>query len=191
MPASSHRVYRRFIEGRCKNQFVSVGVGECYFCFIWKQGIFENDRCFQFRTFLINICDTMRSGKVYTLPRFKAYAFTARLFGRQHEDAHGGRYEFALWGATLLLFCYFKCVHDDVLQISVIITFNSSIPIILASLRTPKYAPMIARLLDYSSAISPADYNFDETMSTLRYANRAKNITNKPKVREVSSQLLA
>jgi len=26
------------------------------------------------------------------------------------------------------------------------------------------------------AAISPADYNFDETMSTLRYANRAKNI---------------
>jgi hypothetical protein len=34
------------------------------------------------------------------------------------------------------------------------------------------------------AAISPADYNFDETMSTLRYANRAKNIQNKPKVNE-------
>ena len=31
---------------------------------------------------------------------------------------------------------------------------------------------------------SPADYNFDETMSTLRYANRAKNIKNKPKINE-------
>eukprot|EP01034_Spumella_vulgaris_P034497 gene34496-42543_t len=28
------------------------------------------------------------------------------------------------------------------------------------------------------AAISPADYNYDETMSTLRYANRAKNIKN-------------
>ena len=34
------------------------------------------------------------------------------------------------------------------------------------------------------ACISPADNNFDETLSTLRYANRAKNITNKPKVNE-------
>lgn len=34
------------------------------------------------------------------------------------------------------------------------------------------------------AAISPADYNFDETMSTLRYANRAKSIKNKPKINE-------
>ena len=32
--------------------------------------------------------------------------------------------------------------------------------------------------------IGPADYNFDETMSTLRYANRAKNIKNEPKINE-------
>eukprot|EP00976_Prorocentrum_cordatum_P106990 1194565-Prorocentrum_minimum.AAC.1 len=32
--------------------------------------------------------------------------------------------------------------------------------------------------------IGPADYNFDETMSTLRYANRAKNIKNKPRINE-------
>ncbi|KAH8048403.1 hypothetical protein JL722_12454 [Aureococcus anophagefferens] len=31
---------------------------------------------------------------------------------------------------------------------------------------------------------SPADYNYDETLSTLRYANRAKNIKNKPKINE-------
>ena len=30
----------------------------------------------------------------------------------------------------------------------------------------------------------PAGYNFDETISTLRYANRAKNIKNKPKINE-------
>ena len=30
------------------------------------------------------------------------------------------------------------------------------------------------------AAISPADYNYDETLSTLRYASRAKNIKNKP-----------
>ncbi|KAM3134225.1 hypothetical protein pb186bvf_013645 [Paramecium bursaria] len=32
--------------------------------------------------------------------------------------------------------------------------------------------------------IGPADYNYEETMSTLRYANRAKNIKNKPKINE-------
>jgi kinesin family protein 3/17 len=30
----------------------------------------------------------------------------------------------------------------------------------------------------------PAGYNYDETMSTLRYANRAKNIKNKPRINE-------
>merc|ERR1719149_106457 len=30
----------------------------------------------------------------------------------------------------------------------------------------------------------PADYNYDETSSTLRYANRAKSIKNKPKINE-------
>ncbi len=30
----------------------------------------------------------------------------------------------------------------------------------------------------------PADYNYDETLSTLRYANRAKNIKNKPTINE-------
>lgn len=34
------------------------------------------------------------------------------------------------------------------------------------------------------AAISPADYNLEETMSTLRYASRAKNIKNKPKINE-------
>ena len=34
------------------------------------------------------------------------------------------------------------------------------------------------------AAIGPADYNYEETLSTLRYANRAKQIKNKPKVNE-------
>lgn len=34
------------------------------------------------------------------------------------------------------------------------------------------------------SAISPAADNYEETLSTLRYANRAKNIKNKPKINE-------
>lgn len=32
--------------------------------------------------------------------------------------------------------------------------------------------------------IGPADWHREETLSTLRYANRAKNIKNKPKVNE-------
>lgn len=34
------------------------------------------------------------------------------------------------------------------------------------------------------AAISPADYNYDETMTTLRYASRAKHIKNKPRVNQ-------
>ena len=32
--------------------------------------------------------------------------------------------------------------------------------------------------------ISPASYNYEETITTLRYANRAKKIKNKPRVNE-------
>ena len=34
------------------------------------------------------------------------------------------------------------------------------------------------------AAISPADYNYDETLGTQRYASRAKQIKNQPKVNE-------
>ncbi len=34
------------------------------------------------------------------------------------------------------------------------------------------------------AAVSPANYNYDQTLSTLRYASRAKFIQNKPKVNE-------
>merc|ERR1719375_2198619 len=32
--------------------------------------------------------------------------------------------------------------------------------------------------------MGPADYNYDESLSTLRYANRAKSIKNKPRINE-------
>ena len=32
--------------------------------------------------------------------------------------------------------------------------------------------------------LGPADYNYDESISTLRYANRAKNIKNRAKINE-------
>lgn len=34
------------------------------------------------------------------------------------------------------------------------------------------------------AAISPSDFNYDETLSTLRYASRAKAIKNKPRINE-------
>ena len=34
------------------------------------------------------------------------------------------------------------------------------------------------------AALSPANYNYDETLSTLRYANRAKSIKNNAKINE-------
>ena len=34
------------------------------------------------------------------------------------------------------------------------------------------------------AAISPADYNCEETLGTLRYASRAKAIKNKPRVNQ-------
>jgi hypothetical protein len=34
------------------------------------------------------------------------------------------------------------------------------------------------------ATLSPASYNYEETLSTLRYANRAKSIKNKPKINE-------
>jgi hypothetical protein len=34
------------------------------------------------------------------------------------------------------------------------------------------------------AAISPADYNYEETLTTLRYASRAKMIKNKPRVNQ-------
>ena len=34
------------------------------------------------------------------------------------------------------------------------------------------------------AALSPAASNYDETLSTLRYASRAKQIKNKPKINE-------
>ena len=34
------------------------------------------------------------------------------------------------------------------------------------------------------AALSPADDNYEESLSTLKYANRAKQIKNKPKVNE-------
>ena len=46
----------------------------------------------------------------------------------------------------------------------------------LGAASTPKL------LLDVRACISPADSSFEETLSTLKYAQRARSIRNKPKV---------
>lgn len=76
----------------------------------------------------------------------------------------------------------------------------SSLVHVISALTDPKstYVPYrdskLTRLLQDSlggntktvmiSNVGPADYNFDETMNTLRYASRAKNIQNKPRINE-------
>lgn len=76
----------------------------------------------------------------------------------------------------------------------------SSLCHVISSLTDPKatYIPYrdskLTRLLQDSlggntktvmiANVGPADYNFDETMNTLRYASRAKNIQNKPRINE-------
>lgn len=71
---------------------------------------------------------------------------------------------------------------------------------VISSLTDPKstYVPYrdskLTRLLQDSlggntktimiANVGPADYNYDETLNTLRYANRAKNIQNKPRINE-------
>ena len=40
------------------------------------------------------------------------------------------------------------------------------------------------------SAVSPADSNFEESLSTLRYTSRAKNIKNKPVINEDEKDLM-
>lgn len=44
---------------------------------------------------------------------------------------------------------------------------------------TPRFEPLLQ-----IANIGPADWNYDETLSTLRYSNRAKNIKNRPKINE-------
>lgn len=50
---------------------------------------------------------------------------------------------------------------------------------------------IILLFFHFFKAISPADVNYSETLSTLRYANRAKNIINKPTINEVGYYLYA
>merc|ERR1719438_304684 len=62
------------------------------------------------------------------------------------------------------------------------------------SIHVPYRDSKLARLLQDSlggnartvmvANIGPANYNYDETITTLRYANRAKNIKNKPRINE-------
>ena len=41
---------------------------------------------------------------------------------------------------------------------------------------------IFSKFLPFLACISPADINVEETLNTLKYANRARNIQNKPVV---------
>ena len=53
------------------------------------------------------------------------------------------------------------------------------------------YFAMWNETINLSQAVSPADVNYGETLSTLRYASRAMKIVNKPVINEVSLKLLS
>ena len=69
---------------------------------------------------------------------------------------------------------------------------NSKTIMIASEQQTPNHTPTFklsckTEMFDVwilIAAISPADVNYGETLSTLRYANRAKNIINKPTINE-------
>lgn len=61
-------------------------------------------------------------------------------------------------------------------------TSNCTPPYILTILLMVKH--LLWSTTVFVPDISPADVNYGETLSTLRYANRAKNIINKPTINE-------
>jgi len=69
---------------------------------------------------------------------------------------------------------------------SVFYKFNwiSTIEIQLVRKKNKRIILLIITLFFNKAAVSPAADNYEETLSTLRYANRAKNIKNKPTINE-------
>lgn len=62
------------------------------------------------------------------------------------------------------------------------ILFDTVVVVIL--ILTASSVKCFVFLIQQCANIGPADYNYDETISTLRYANRAKNIKNKARINE-------
>ena len=55
--------------------------------------------------------------------------------------------------------------------------------------KTKQYARQTKTVM--IAALSPANYNYEETMSTIKYASRARNIKNKPIInRDANSMLI-
>jgi hypothetical protein len=52
----------------------------------------------------------------------------------------------------------------------------------LAIVEVKYFFPLHLNNISISACISPADINAEETLNTLKYANRARNIQNKPVV---------
>lgn len=69
------------------------------------------------------------------------------------------------------------------LSISLTETVNSLDCFKTLSVETPRRSWLVPTP-NNSANVSPADYNYEETLSTLRYASRAKFIKNKPTINE-------
>ena len=107
---------------------------------------------------------------------------TQRQSGRKLEDHHGGK-----WVHYRQLHHYSSNIHSNSGNIrsnsSNIHSYSGNIHFNSSVIHSSTYITIV--LICLSSAISPAEENYGETLSTLRYASRAKNIVNKPIVNEV------
>ena len=84
----------------------------------------------------------------------------------------------------VLLFRMKHCQHDMCgWPLEYCVRMVQPIQLASSSCPPPPLLPLLAPL-----AVSPADSNYGETLSALRYANRAKNILNRPTVNEVRTQ---
>ncbi len=79
-----------------------------------------------------------------------------------------------------LFLTLFLKLEEDIFNQLILFGFSCFIPPLLTNVHIPPWCHVM-------SAVSPADVNYGETLSTLRYASRAKNIVNSPTVNEDSS----
>jgi Kinesin motor domain len=114
------------------------------------------------------------------------------------QDSLGGNTKTVMVHA---LACSSSCLADNSMVFTELSLSNCSIRLFGMLFQSPHFGFIVpwprwqrlslrARLARRGRAhaqvanIGPADWNYKETVSTLRYANRAKNITNKPVVNE-------
>ncbi|CAE7872985.1 FLA10, partial [Symbiodinium sp. KB8] len=118
------------------------------------------------------------------------------------DQGNGVRHETALHAKVNLV--SLPMVNNEGIKINLSLTTLGNVIKALAEGKkghVPYRDSKLTRLLQQSlggnsmtsmiATLSPADYNYDETLSTLEYANRAKSIKNETKRNEVSLLLNA